>query len=228
MNQTKNKISDYTHSNPEFQQLMKEGHDYADFYGYKSSTNHNDTVDAFRHTYSHAYIAYKNGELASKLIGDSYELLGQNSSEEKVMDYYNNQVGREIGEKLAKNIDNMKFKTETEVKQYLAFEVNKAVQNKEVITSLKDKKVESTLKNMPDHPLRIYTREDIDKMTTKEFQTNEKAIMKQMREKGIPTKEQVKAKSKSNSGSGSKSSNSSSSSDENWVTINGNHVLLND
>lgn len=75
---------------------------------------------------------------------------------------------------------------------------------------------------------RLFTREEIKKMSTKDFQSNEKAIMKQMREKGIPTKAQLEAKSKSNYGSGSKSSNSSSSSDEHWVTINGNYVLLND
>jgi len=212
MKQSKNIINDYTHANSEFRQLMKEGHDFAKFYGYSSSTNHNDSVDAFRHTYSNAYTAYKNGKLASKIIGDSYEILSQNPSKEKAMDYYNNQVGREIGEKLSKNISNMKFKNEDEIKQYIAFEVDRAIQEKRVITDLKDKRIEATLKNMPDHPLRIYTREDIDKMTKKEFKNKEKAIMKQMSEKGVPSKAEANAKVESGDG--------------HWVTINGNHVFI--
>lgn len=73
---------------------------------------------------------------------------------------------------------------------------------------------------------RIFTREDISKMTPEEYRENEPVIMQQMKEQGIPTKAQADAKTKSNSGSGTKSNASLSSSDGNWVTINGNHVLL--
>lgn len=77
---------------------------------------------------------------------------------------------------------------------------------------------------------RIFTREEIGKMTPEEYQKNEPAIMQQMKESGIPTKAQADAKTKSSSSNSSKSSNGpnsgSSSGDENWVTINGNHVLL--
>lgn len=74
---------------------------------------------------------------------------------------------------------------------------------------------------------RIFTREEIGKMTPEEYQKNEPAIMQQMKEQGIPTKAQADAKTKSSSSNSSKSSNGSSSGDGNWVTINGNHVLLN-
>ena len=63
-------------------------------------------------------------------------------------------------------------------------------------------------------------------MTPDEFAQNEKAIMQQMKEQGIPTKAQADAKTKSSSGRSSKPSGGSSSGDGNWVTINGNHVLL--
>ncbi len=169
------------------EQLMTESHNFAKKHGLVSSTNHNDAVDGFRHTYSSAYLVYKYGSLATKVEGNMHELLGQNPSNEKVMDYYNNQVGREIGERLKKDMKNLKFNSEDEIKQYLAFQVNSAIKEKKVITDLKDKRIEATLKNMPDHPLRVYTREDIDKMTSKEFEKNEKAIMKQMKEKGVPT-----------------------------------------
>ena len=68
-----------------------------------------------------------------------------------------------------------------------------------------------------------FTREDIAKMSTQDFQKNEKQIMKQLSEKGIPTKSQTGGKS----GSGQKSG-SSSSGKGHWVTINGNHVFIED
>jgi len=57
-------------------------------------------------------------------------------------------------------------------------------------------------------------------MTPEEYQKNEPAIMKQMKESGIPTKIEASSKTQSNL------NNDSSSGDANWVTINGNHVLL--
>lgn len=83
--------------------------------------------------------------------------------------------------------------------------------------------------NVDENGNRIFTREEIGKMTPEEYQKNEPAIMQQMKEQGIPTKAQADAKSKSsNSANGSKSSGGSSSGDGNWVTINGHHVLMND
>lgn len=78
--------------------------------------------------------------------------------------------------------------------------------------------------NVDKNGKRIFTREEIGKMSRDEYQKNEPAIMKQMKESGIPTKAQADSNFKSSSGS--KSSVSSSSGDGNWVTINGNHVLL--
>ncbi len=42
--------------------------------------------------------------------------------------------------------------------------------------------------NVDKNGQRLFTREEIGKMSTKEFQANESAILKQLREKGIPTK----------------------------------------
>lgn len=71
----------------------------------------------------------------------------------------------------------------------------------------------------------IFTREQIKNMSTDEFLKNEKAIMKQMKEKGIPTNrelEQKRTRTKSNSAS------AKSSGKGRWVTINGNHVFIED
>ena len=68
----------------------------------------------------------------------------------------------------------------------------------------------------------IFTREQIKNMSNDEFLQNEKAIMKQMKEKGIPTNRELEQKRKQNS------SATKSSSKGRWVTINGNHVFIED
>lgn len=68
----------------------------------------------------------------------------------------------------------------------------------------------------------IFTREQIKNMSNDEFLQNEKAIMKQMKEKGIPTNRELEQKRKQNS------SATKSSTKGRWVTINGNHVFIED
>jgi len=65
----------------------------------------------------------------------------------------------------------------------------------------------------------IFTREQIKKMTTDEFLKNEKAIMQQLKEKGIPTNRELEEKRKKKTTSSNKGR---------WVTINGNHVFIED
>jgi len=62
-------------------------------------------------------------------------------------------------------------------------------------------------------------------MKTKKEKKNEKAIMKQLKERGIPTRDELEKQKSSSRG------RSNSDSDEDgghWVTINGNHVLMKD
>lgn len=80
--------------------------------------------------------------------------------------------------------------------------------------------------NVDENGNRIFTREEIEKMTPEEYQKNEPAIMAQMKESRISTKTQADSKAKPNSINSSKSSISSTSGDCNWVTINGHHLLL--
>lgn len=72
-------------------------------------------------------------------------------------------------------------------------------------------------------------------MSTEDYSKNEKEIIAQMNSIGIPYKNDLPKgtqihsdrKEKSSSGSQSKSNSSSANSgDGKWVTINGNHVLL--
>ena len=86
-----------------------------------------------------------------------------------------------------------------------------------------------SFKNPENGKSTIFTREDIEKMSTKEFTKNEKAINAQMNSVGIPYKKEVPtgtttyAKEKAKTAA---SYSSGSSENGRWVTINGNHVFL--
>ena len=67
---------------------------------------------------------------------------------------------------------------------------------------------------------KVFTREDIDKMTVDEYSKYEKEIMAQVKSIGIPYKKDLPHNSKTNYSSNPK--------DGKWVTINGNHVFIED
>ncbi len=78
-------------------------------------------------------------------------------------------------------------------------------------------------------PERIITREEIKKMTPEEFAKNEKYIKQQLKEGKIMSEAEVKDKSKKEGGASKVKSSGSSGNgggDGHWVTINGNHVLI--
>ena len=60
-------------------------------------------------------------------------------------------------------------------------------------------------------------------MSLKEFSQNESAIMQQLKEKGIPTNREVEQSSKTKQLTKTKTSAKG-----HWVTINGNHVFIED
>ena len=74
----------------------------------------------------------------------------------------------------------------------------------------------------------LYTREDIGNMTTKEYTKHEDAIKQQMKTIGIPYNREVPKGTKTYGKEKSSRNNSSSSEDGKWVTINGNHVFIED
>ena len=166
--------------------LQKESHFYAKQEGFLSNTNHNDKVDAFRHIFSSALLTIENGKYIQQFFGNMHELLTQNPTDEKIMDYYNDEIGREIGENINNNKNSLNFKNKDELKRYIAYEVSETIKSNKVITNLSDKRIKQIMKNIPDNPLRIYTREEIDKMSTSEFSKNEKNIFKQLKNYGIP------------------------------------------
>ena len=70
---------------------------------------------------------------------------------------------------------------------------------------------------------KIFTREEIDQMSLEEFSKNEEAIMKQLKDKGIPTNRELEKSVKSKTATKTKDSGKG-----HWVTINGNHVFIED
>ena len=77
---------------------------------------------------------------------------------------------------------------------------------------------------------KIFTREEIKNMSTDEYLKNEKAIDYQLKTIGVPYEKDLNTKQNisSNKSGNKKSSSSSNSGDGRWVTINGNHVLIDD
>lgn len=70
---------------------------------------------------------------------------------------------------------------------------------------------------------KIFTREQIDQMSLEEFSKNESAIMKQLKEKGIPTNRELEQSSNTKQATKTKATGKG-----HWVTINGNHVFIED
>ncbi len=83
----------------------------------------------------------------------------------------------------------------------------------------------SNYKNPETGTEKIYTREDISKMSTDEYSKNEREIYAQMNSIGIPYKNDLPSNVKTHE---KEKSYPTSSSDGKWVTINGNHVLIKD
>jgi len=72
--------------------LTQEAHYFAEQNGFTSYTNHNDEVDAFRHIYASAFIAFKYGRLSQSIVGYLHETMTNNPEREAVMDFHNNKM----------------------------------------------------------------------------------------------------------------------------------------
>jgi len=182
----------------------------------KGTRGYNDEADGFRHAFVHANLTYNYGELASKIIGNEHEMDFHKSAgmpddlwkKEKNMDLWNNAIGREIGEEVRKELKGMeKYYTKEQIEDKIALKINQRIKSGDLITNLEDKR-DFKKSYYSGH---LHTREDIGKMKPETFKMYEKGIMKQMEEKGIP--------SKTNTGK-------TSSEDGHWVTIDGNHVFI--
>ncbi|MDD3594635.1 MAG: hypothetical protein PHX18_08415 [Candidatus Gastranaerophilales bacterium] len=202
---------------------------YQKQYGFKIGKGKQDTwnneSDAFKHTFMQADLALKTTAGISKFLGDWHESkgrkTGQNPKEEN-MDKWNNAIGREIAQEIENEIDSITIKyliLNNKMDDIVAQKVVNRMKKGDLITDpFNDKRLfENSYYNG-----HIYTIEEIEKMTSQEFKLHKQEIMKQIKDKGMPMKD----KSNANGSKSNDTSNNSGSDDGHWVTINGNHVLI--
>ncbi len=63
---------------------------------FPTAKKHNDEADAFRHAYFSFEMTQHLGVDAAKRFGDAHEISGPNHPDERMMDLYNNHVGRQL------------------------------------------------------------------------------------------------------------------------------------
>ncbi len=190
---------------------------YQQKYGFNIGENNstwNNEADAFKHTYMQAILALRGNQQIAKILGDNHEKSGANRGQplgEDNMDRWNNQQGRNIANEIIKEYGlQVKLYPNTKLSDIIAEKVIEKMQQGDLITKPNDTRIFHE---------KIFTREEIGKMSSEDFLKNEKLIMKQLREKGIPKKSEIKKTS-------STKSSSSQSENGHWVTINGNHVFI--
>ena len=191
---------------------------YQKIYGFKIGEGKHDTgnneADAFKHTFGAAEISLtKGGSFASKLIGDFHEWqgrkdMGQSAGEEN-MDRWNNAEGRKIAQKIAKEIKNpfvlKAYALSGRLEDRIAEEVMKKMRKGDLITHPNDKrKYTETLKKDSRTPAQKFS----DEIKAKYHK------MQEERKKKYPVFRKRSSSAKSSSGTGK------------WVTINGNHVFI--
>ena len=112
------------------------------------------------------------------------------------MDKWNNAVGREIGEEIKKEIKNKNYSNE-EIDDLIAKKVMERMKAGKLITNPSDKRkytgFAANIEDEFDLPQgKIFTAEEIGKLSIDDFQKFEKYIDKQLKEFGIPRENQAR------------------------------------
>ena len=185
--------------------MFKKTVEYQKKYGFDISTGEHSTwnneADAFKHTFMQARTTIFYGTSISKTFADLHERNGnkyysQNKGEEN-MDKWNNAVGREIGEEIKKEIKNKNYSDE-EIDDIIAKKVMERMRAGKLITHPSDKRrYTGFAANIDDEAYipegKIFTAEEIGKLSTDDFQKYEKYIDKQLKEFGVPYEHQAQA-----------------------------------
>lgn len=190
------------------EKTIEKAYKYSKKYRFKTTSGTrgwNDETDAFRHAYMQADLTVKANAGLSQIAGDLHELEGdlinKQSSKEKNMDKWNNQVGRDIGKEinkeynLAKRIELIKSGQMDDV---IANKVAQKLNNGELITNPNDTRKYKT-------PSEKFSDEIREKWRNMQYSRNSRI---------------------QNRTSNNKKSSASGTTDGKWVTINGNHVLI--
>lgn len=207
--------------------------------GPNNNSTHNNEADAVKHALMQAILIYRSGglDIPARFLGNYHELEGDWSKQpiqEKNMDLWNNQIGRGLALEVLKDLKSKhlgKPKNQKEFEDEFLKKLYKKLQNGELITKpfedkrsykdLQKSQITGQASNLK-YSNHIYTREEIGKMSTDDYAKHEPAILKQMKEKGIPTKKELEQSQRKSTNKTSNTSNSN----RHWVTINGNHILI--
>ena len=114
----------------DFEISNKKGHEYW-----------NNEADAFKHTFGSALMVFEMGEFSSALAGAGHESnLPNNPKDEKNMDYWNNNQGREIAKEIKKEYGELNFIKLPKEKQedIIAHKVMVRMKNGDLITKPDD------------------------------------------------------------------------------------------
>ena len=181
---------------------------YQKIYGFEIGTGKHDTwnneADAFKHTFMQADLALKYTLEISKYAGDTHENEGKKHGQpqgEENMDKWNNAQGREIAKEIASEINNtvlLKIYAHSgKLDDLIAKKVMERMRAGKLITNPLDKRkytgFAANIEDEFDLPQgKIFTAEEIGKLSIDDFQKFEKYIDRQLKEFGIPRENQAK------------------------------------
>lgn len=202
---------------------------YQKQYGFEIDTGKHDAwnneADAFKHTFAAVDTALRYNAGISKLAGDYHEWEGKTkhgqTPGEENMDKWNNEEGRKIAQKIAKQAKNLaQFKLDVFHGKYddlIAEEVMNKMRKGDLITNPNDKRkykdTKSTGQKAAQNILQTY---NTAKTASQKFDDEIRSKVRSIKNSQNEKLNRVFGKSKTNSTSGS----------GRWVTINGHHVYL--
>ena len=140
---------------------------------YSYSNTHNNAADAFKHVYSSWYLSYYYGQTVAKWFGDMHENETPNAPfEERNMDLWNNQIGREISIEIkSKYGKNIKYYTKDKISDLASYIIWEKMQRGDLITDpFKDKRLYKNMEKerLSDEDRVFYEDEYWDDMDEKE------------------------------------------------------------
>ena len=171
--------------------IYKKTKEYQKIYNFDIGTGRHDTwnneADAFKHAFMSADLSLKYTNIGSLILGNYHEIeTNNNPKNEKNMDKWNNAQGREIAKELVKEYGNkLKNFSEQQKDDLIAKKVMQRMKSGKLITTPNDKRTYTGFAaDIPEG--KIFTAEEIGKLSTNDFSNYEKYINNQLETYGVP------------------------------------------
>jgi len=190
-------------------EMFKKTVEYQKKYGFDIGSGEHSTwnneADAFKHAFMQAFLTIKYGKTMGLIGGYLHERNGNKyysqSKGEENMDKWNNAQGREIAKEIINEYNPTlikMYKNSGRLDDIIAKKVMERMRAGKLITHPSDKrKYTGFAANIEDESYipdgKIFTAEEIGKLSTEEFQKFEKYIDKQLKEFGVPYEHQAQA-----------------------------------